>query len=461
MAVIESTSPQQPADVVVAVAEASGAQVAAAVARARLAQRDWAAAAPGTRSAALTAAADAVAAAGPELADLVIREVGKPRTEAAGEVARSVAILRYYAQQVYDPVGSVHESGSGVGLAYTRRRPRGVAGLITPWNFPLAIPLWKAAPALAFGNAVLLKPAPQATACALRLQELLAARLPADVFQVLPGDAAAGRAIVDCVDVVSFTGSAAVGATVAAASASRGVPVQCEMGGQNPAIVLPDADVAAAAAQIAGAAFGYAGQKCTATKRIIVVGESSPFVEALLVATEKLVVGDPADAATVVGPVIDQAARDRVVAATAAAERAGGRVLAGGGALDGTGWFVAPTLLAGLAEDDPLRREEVFGPICAVLEVESAAAAVQVANDVRYGLAAAVYTSDLDRAMQLAEQLAAGQIKVNAPTSGVDFHLPFGGERASSFGPREQGKHAQEFYTSVHTVTIAPAGRNS
>lgn len=455
MPLLRSTSPQRPDDVVVEVAAADAESVAKAADRARVAQPDWAAAAPGLRAAALDAAASAVTAATDELTDLLVREVGKPRAEAAGEVARAAGILRYYAQQVYDPIGAVHAPSSGTGLAYTRRRARGVAGLITPWNFPLAIPLWKAAPALAYGNAVLLKPAPQSTACALRLHELLAPRLPEGLLAVLPGDAEAGQAVVAQADVVSFTGSASVGAAVAVAAVGRGVPVQAEMGGQNPAIVLPDADVEAVAAQVAAAAFGFAGQKCTATKRVIVVGDAGRFAEALVAAARALPFGDPAELGTAVGPVIEEAARGRVLAAAAS----GGRVLTGGAAGAGAGWFVEPTIVTDLPAGHRLLGEEVFGPICALVPAASTAEAVRIANGVRYGLAAAVYTADLDAALQVTEQLAAGQIKVNAPTTGVDFYLPFGGERDSSYGAREQGKAAQEFYTSLHTVTVAGSGR--
>jgi acyl-CoA reductase-like NAD-dependent aldehyde dehydrogenase len=453
--VIRSTSPQQPSDLVVEVAATEEGEVRAAAARARAAQVEWARAAPGVRAAALHAAADSVAAAATELTDLIIREVGKPRAEAVGELARSVSILRYYAQQVFDPVGAVHVPSAGAGLTHTRRRPRGVAGLITPWNFPLAIPLWKAAPAMAYGNAVLLKPAPQSVGCALRLGELLEPHLPAGLLTVLPGAAETGKAVLQVSDAVSFTGSAAVGSSIAVAAAQRGVPVQCEMGGQNPAIVLPDADLSSAAAQIAAAAFGFAGQKCTATKRVVVVGRADEFAEAMVDATSKLAVGDPADAATVVGPVIEEAARDKVLTAAASA---GGRLLTGGSSSSATGWFVEPTILAGLPAGAQLLCEEVFGPICAVIAVNSVAESVRVANDVKYGLAAAVYTADLDSALRVTDELAAGQIKVNAPTTGVDFYLPFGGERASSYGPREQGKAAQDFYTAMHTISISPAG---
>jgi aldehyde dehydrogenase (NAD+) len=453
--VIESRSPQQPDDVVVTVDETSPQAVDAAFSRARKAQAEWARSAA-SRSAALSAAADVVQGAAQELADLVVREVGKPLGEARGEVARSVAILRYYAQQVFDPVGELHEPSSA-GLLYSRRRPHGVAGLITPWNFPLAIPLWKAAPALAFGNTVVLKPAPEATACAVRLGELLAGVLPDGAVEVVPGDAETGQAVVAGADVVSFTGSVGAGRAVAQTATRRGRPVQAEMGGQNPSVVLPDADLQQAATMIANAAAGYAGQKCTATKRVVVVGDPAPFREAFVAAVESLTVGDPADAATVVGPVIDSGARDRVVAAARSAVEAGGRVLTGGQALDRDGWFVAPTVVEGAPIDHLLACDEVFGPICLLQRADSLEDGLRIANGVDYGLVAGIYTRDLNAALRAGDELEAGLVKVNAPTSGVDFYLPFGGEKASSLGGREQGKAARDFYTSLHTVTVAPA----
>lgn len=460
--VVESRSPHQPEDLVVQTGVTTAGGVRSAVEAARAEQKAWAARPAAERSAALSASADAVAAAADELTGLVVREVGKPVTEARGEVARSVAILRYYAQQVYDPVGAMHEP-SARGLLFTRRRPHGVAGLITPWNFPLAIPLWKAAPALAFGNTVVLKPAPEATATALRLAELMRPALGSDhVLRVVPGYAEEGTALVECADVISFTGSVPAGTAVSRAAASRtetghGIPVQAEMGGLNASIVLPDADVAAAAAQMAGAAMGYAGQKCTATQRVIVVGDAAALRDALVAAVEALAVGDPAQDATVVGPVISEAARSRVLNATQTATRAGGRVLTGGQGAEDDGWSVQPTVVEGVAADGQLACEEVFGPICVIQSVGTAAEAVALTNSVRYGLVTSVYTRDLDAVLELVETIDTGLVKVNSPTSGVDFYLPFGGEKASSLGGREQGKAAQEFYTTTRTVTVAPA----
>ena len=453
---LESRSPQRPDDLVVKVEAAGAEAVAGVVERARGAAARWAAAPALERSAALVVTADALAGAAGEVTGLVVREVGKPVTEAGAEVARGVGILRYYAQQALDPDGETYPGPSPAGLLLARRRPRGVVGLITPWNFPVAIPLWKAAPALAFGNAVVLKPSPESTAVALRLAELLAPALPDGLLQVVPGGAETGTAMLERVDCISFTGSVAVGRRVAVAATERGIPSQAEMGGLNASIVLPDADPRRAAAVVAGAAMGYAGQKCTATSRAIVVGDPAPFTEALVAAVRDLAVGDPAAASTVIGPVITEPARDKVVAAAEEAAAAGGRLLTGGTAGDGGGWFVAPTLVDRLAPDARLAQEEVFGPIAVVLAVADEDEAVRVANGVRYGLVGSVFTGDLDRALGLAARLDTGMIRVNAPTSGVDYLAPFGGEKDSSYGPREQGKAARDLYTSTRTITVLP-----
>jgi alpha-ketoglutaric semialdehyde dehydrogenase len=337
----------------------------------------------------------------------------------------------------------------------SRRRPCGLAGLITPWNFPVAIPLWKAAPALAYGNAALLKPASEATATALRIAELLEPHLPAGVLQVLPGGANVGQAVIAVADVISFTGSTEVGRMVAQAAAERGVPAQCEMGGLNSSIVLGDCDPEAAAKVIAGSAMGYAGQKCTATRRVIAVGDASALTDALVAAVEALPVGDPADEGTQVGPVIADDARQRVIDSAASA---GGRLLTGGEALDGDGYFVAPTLVGKVPADAALRREEVFGPVAAVIEAETVEQAVQIDSEVPYGLVTSVFTNDLGAALAITERLRSGLIRVNQPTTGVDFHAPFGGTGISSYGPREQGLAAREHYTTTHTVTISPPG---
>ncbi|WP_227025721.1 aldehyde dehydrogenase family protein [Streptomyces fodineus] len=449
---VVSRNPADPSDIVVRLPAAGATSTAEAVEVARAAQADWLTGGAAARSAALTTVAEAIEAAAEELSALAVREVGKPLTEARAEVARTAAIWRYYAQAPFEPTGAVHETAHGPGLLLTRRRPHGVAGLITPWNFPFAIPGWKAAPALATGNSVVLKPAPEATACALRLAEILGEALPAGVFTVVPGGAVAGRAVIAAADVVSFTGSTAVGNAVVGAAVALGVPVQAEMGGLNAAIVLPDADIKQAAAHIASAIAGYAGQKCTATSRVIAVGAAlDPLREALTEALRTLRVGDPADPATVCGPLIGEQARDRVEEASR-----GLSVLAGGSAAGEHGWYAAPTLVEKVPPDHRLLREEVFGPIAALLPADDLTHAVRITDSSRYGLVTSVHTAGLDAVLHGLDRLGTGMIRVNAPSTGVDFHLPFGGTGASSHGPREQGRAALDFYSTSRTYTLTP-----
>ena len=452
MTSLVSRNPADPTDILVNIPTPGAFAAVDAVERARAAQPGWLIGGAAARSAALAAVAAGIEAAADELAELAVREVGKPLAEARAEVARTAAIWRYYAQAPYEPTGAVHEPAAGLGLLLSRRRPHGVAGLITPWNFPFAIPSWKAAPALAVGNAVVLKPAPEATACAQRLAEIVQQSLPAGEFTVLPGGATEGNALVSAADVVSFTGSTAVGQAVARGATARGIPVQAEMGGLNAALVLPDADIEQAAAHIAASIAGYAGQKCTATSRVIAVGAAiDPLREALSEALRTVPVGDPADPSTVCGPLIDERARDQVSSAWG-----GPSVLAGGTVPDGPGWYAAPTLVEKVAPGHRLLREEVFGPIAALLPADDLAHAVRITNSVPYGLVTSVHTADLDTALNGLDQLDTGMIRINAPSTGVDFHLPFGGAKASSHGPREQGHAALEFYTSSRTYTLSP-----
>ncbi|GGX35716.1 aldehyde dehydrogenase family protein [Streptomyces noursei] len=450
---VVSRNPADPSDILVHV-PAPGARAATrAVERARAAQPHWLLDGAAARSAALGAIAAAVEAAADELTALAVREVGKPVTEARAEVARTAAIWRYYAQAPYEPTGVVHETAAGPGLLLTRRRPHGVAGLITPWNFPFAIPSWKAAPALATGNTVVLKPAPEATACAQRLAEIVQQAVPTGVFTVLPGGATEGNAVVSAADAVSFTGSTVVGQAVTLTTTARGIPAQAEMGGLNAAIVLPDADIDTAAAHIASAIAGYAGQKCTATSRVIAVGAAlGPLREALAERLRALAVGDPADSATVCGPLISERARDRVIEA-----RRGLPAVATAVPTGSDGWYAAPALVTDLPPGHPLLHEEVFGPLAALLPADDLAQAVRITNSVPYGLVTSVHTASLDATLHGLDHLDTGMVRVNAPSSGVDFHLPFGGTKASSSGPREQGHAALDFYTSQRTYTLTPA----
>jgi alpha-ketoglutaric semialdehyde dehydrogenase len=451
-----SVNPHDPDDVIGEWEAAGDAEVAAAVDRARAAAKTWHRTPAATRSAALANAAAAMEQRADEITALTIREVGKPVSEARGEVARGVSIMRYYAQLALLPDGETLPAADPDALLMARRRPVGVVALLTPWNFPVAIPLWKAAPSLAYGNATMLKPSSAAAGTALLLQEIIAPHLPDDVFQVLLGGAGTARPLVEHQDVaaVSFTGSVPVGQDIARRVAARGARMQAEMGGQNPSIVLADADLEKAATTIAYAAMGYAGQKCTATSRIIVEEAVYPdFLDLLETAVTSLQVLDPAAEATLVGPVIDAGARSAALDAVAAS---GGRVITGGKPLDAPGFYLAPTLVELDGPAGPLASEEVFAPVAAVISADSAGRALAIANGVRFGLVAAVFTRDLSRALRLSNYLDAGMVRVNAPTSGVDFHAPFGGAKESSYGPREQGLAARDFYTESRTVLIMP-----
>ena len=451
-----SVNPHDPADVLGEWQAAGQAEAHDAVGRAVAAAAVWRDVPAAARAKALSDAAAALEQRSDDLTSLVVREVGKPLSEARGEVARGVAILRYYAGAALLPDGETIPAAAPDHLLMARHFPVGVTALITPWNFPVAIPLWKAAPSLAYGNATILKPASAAAATALALREVLGAFLPQDVFQVVLGGATAAGALIDHPDVaaISFTGSSAVGRQISRRAAERGCRVQAEMGGQNPSVVLADADLDRAATAIAYASMGYAGQKCTATSRVIVEDAVyAAFRDRLAAAVDALQVLDPADDKTLVGPVIDDGSRASALAAVASS---GGRVLTGGKPLDAPGYYLAPTLVELDRPEGPLATEEVFAPVAALIRAQTADEAVAIANGVRYGLVAAVFTGDLGGALRLTRRLDAGMIRVNAPTSGVDFQAPFGGSKDSSYGPREQGLAARGFYTESRTVLIVP-----
>jgi alpha-ketoglutaric semialdehyde dehydrogenase len=455
--VVESRSPQSPEDIVVQAESADAAKIEEAFLSARAVAGRWAYAPALERSAALGALASALEADAESLRDLMVREIGKPISEAAGEVARAVAILRYYSQQVLDPDGETYPPADGRALTYTRRRPRGVVALITPWNFPLAIPLWKLAPALAFGNAAVLKPAPEAIAVALRLAELTERCLPDRLVQVLIGDAEVGQAVIAAADAVSFTGSCEAGRSVAIAAAQRGIPYQCEMGGLNASIILPDADLEFAASTIAGAAMGFAGQKCTATSRVIITGAPEAFTDAFLSAVRALPVGDPANPGNLVGPVISETARLGALDAVGESVQSGAQILLGGEFPAKDGWYIEPTVVSDPDCRSTVSWKEVFAPVCVLNVASDTDALAALNNAVPYGLVTSVFTQDLNRVMELVPRLDTGMVRINGPTTGVDFYVPFGGEKASSAGPREQGKAAKELYTTVQTVSVWPS----
>jgi aldehyde dehydrogenase (NAD+) len=374
-------------------------------------------------------------------------------------------ILRYYAGEAVREVGEVIPSQLPGALQLTLRQPLGVVALVTPWNFPLAIPLWKAAPALAFGNTVVLKPAEVSSHVASLLAETAAAaELPAGVFNVLLGTGrtvGAGLVRHPAIAGVSFTGSAAVGAEVAAAAAARNLRFQTEMGGKNAAIVAADADLDLAADLVASGAMRYAGQKCTATSRAIVVRQAvEPFLERLERRVAALPLGPVTDPAAAVGPLISEAARSRALAAVNALAATSARRVTGGDAPSdprfSRGYFLAPTVVADVPPESPAARDELFAPVLAVLPAEDLEHAIELANQTAYGLSATLFTRDLASALAYVHRIEAGMVRVNGDTTGVDPHAPFSGVKGSSSGSREQGPAAREFYTEMKTVQINP-----
>jgi aldehyde dehydrogenase (NAD+) len=431
--------------------------VARAVADAASLRTQWGNATGFDRGQVLQTAAERMQADADDLANLVMREVGKPITEARAEVERSIRILRYYAQAALDPDGETFPSSDPGSWLIVRRSPVGVVALITPWNFPVAIPIWKAAPALAWGNVVVHKPASFAMATALRIAGYFDHAPGIYRVVVTGGDGARALTVTGGLGAISFTGSGIVARELALACAQHGIPFQSEMGGNNASVVLPDADVSLAADTIARSAMAYAGQKCTATQRVIVVGDQRAFTDAFVAAVRRLPVGDPADERTVVGPVITPEDGARILEAVQDAVAHGSTILSGGTRLDADGCVIAPTIAELFDRSADMANEEVFGPVCALINAKSVAEGLAIANETPYGLVASVFTRDLGVAMDLAPKLHVGLVRINAPTTGVDYHVPFGGAKGSSHGPREQGRAAREFFTSTQTMTLRPA----
>ncbi len=436
----------------------SAADVADAVAAADQARTIWRNAGAMARGNALFSAARIIEAHRDELAILAATEMGKPIGEARGEALRAAAILRYYAGEGARSVGEVIPAGNPKTLQYTTRDPVGVIAVITPWNFPLAIPMWKIAPALAYGNTVVIKPAELASLSAYQMLALILSCFPEGVLNVVIGRGReAGEALIrhPRVDAITFTGSSAVGSHIAEVAASRGVKYQLEMGGKNPVIVAEDADLASAVELTVSGAMRSAGQKCTATSRVIVMSSvHSVFRDALVERVRQLKTGDPLDAETYLGPVVSASQKESVMSFVEDAKRSGGRLLIGGNLPDLPGHFVLPTIFDDVSADAPIAQEEVFGPVVAIVSAASLDEAIAVANSVRYGLSASVFTKSLSTALEVVDRLDAGMVRVNEETAGVEYQAPFGGKKESSSHSREQGRAAIEFFTETKTVAI-------
>ncbi len=457
----EKRNPADTRDLIGAFPASNANDVQSAVDAARRALPAWRDLAGDARAAILFKAADLLLARKDEIAAALTREEGKSLPEATGETLRGVAILRYFAGEGLRPIGDVIPSLNPQTMLFTQRFPLGVVGLITPWNFPVAIPLWKAAPALIYGNTVILKPSEHAPLCAQMLTEVMhEAGLPAGVWNLVQGGRETGAALLEAAGLngVSFTGSTATGKIVARAGVERGFKYQLEMGGKNPVVVLADANLEKAVELTVQGAMKSAGEKCTATSRVILEEPiADEFTRRLVERVKELKVGPGTDAQFYLGPLISGEAKSNVLRRVEEAQADGAKVLCGGALEeDGLahGHYVSPFVLDEVRPDMTIAREEVFGPVLAILRAPDFDAAVALANDVAYGLSASVFTRSLDKALRFAREVEAGMVRVNGETAGVEPQAPFGGMKASSSYSREQGQAAREFYTQIKTISV-------
>lgn len=456
-----SVNPTRPHEIVAHGTAATHEDLNDAVAAARAVSPNWACRTLHDRGAVLSRAADVVAANVDKWGRELTREEGKPLAEARGEVARAAQILRYFSVAGDRQYGSVYSSPRVGEQILLVRRPVGVVAVITPFNFPIAIPAWKIAPALVYGNTVVWKPAEIVPLLALRLMEAFSeAGLPAGVCNLLFGNGDLGERLTDHkdIDAVTFTGSTAVGRAIASSAARRGVQTQAEMGGKNAAVVLADADIELSVEQIMTGAFRSTGQKCTATSRLVLDRTiADRVVDGLDRAVGRLRVGDPLDDRVDVGPLATAEAKRRVETGAAGALAAGALVVAKGSAPDIDGYFVAPTILEIDSMEADVWNDELFGPVLTVIRVDTAEEAFAAANSGEYGLSTAVFTQDITRALAAVDRMQVGVLHINSESAGADPHVPFGGARASGYGPREQGEAARDFFTSSTTVYLCGA----
>lgn len=459
---MNNVNPADVSDIIDVYAEGSPDDVNAAVAAAREAGPEWAATTPQQRFDILDNVGSEILSRKEELGRLLAREEGKTLPEAMGEVGRAAQIFKFFAGEALrnsgDKLGSVRP---GVQVDMDRE-PMGVIGLITPWNFPIAIPAWKIAPALAYGNTVVLKPAEPAPGSAWALTEILSrSGLPKGAYNMVMGRGdVVGAALVNHPDVagISFTGSVGVGRGVAVQCAQNMKKVQLEMGGKNPLVVLDDADLDVAVKIAVNGAYFSTGQKCTASSRLIVTeGIHDAFVEAVVKKLAALKVGDPLEPGVHLGPAIDGRQLSKNLEYMEIGRNEGAELAYGGDRLnlEKEGYFMAPALFVNTHNQMRINREEIFGPIATVIKVKDYDEALAVANDTEFGLSAGICTTSLKYASHFQRHSQAGMVMVNLPTAGVDYHVPFGGRKGSSYGSREQGSYAAEFYTTVKTTYIA------
>ena len=466
--VVTSVNPARPAEQISRHPVATPADVDAAVARAADSQREWATLPVPTRAEVIARCGEALASRKAEMATLVSREAGKVLQEAGGDVQEAIDMAGFIAGQGRSAWGTTHPCEMPDKLGFTTRHPVGVVGMITPWNFPVAIPSWKIFPALLAGNGAVIKPSEHAPACCESFIEACReAGVPDGLVNVVHGYGETGAALCTHpgVRAVSFTGSVPTGRRVAAAAMESGPRlVSLELGGKNAMVVMPDADLDLVVEGAIFGAFGTAGQRCTSTSRLLVHHQvAQRLAETIATRAAALRLGDPLDPTTDVGPVIDRGSAERIHAMVEGAAEEGAAVVTGGEIVEVPGCdggaFYTPTVLTGVRSSHRVAREEVFGPVLSIIDVGSFDEAIETVNDCEYGLSAAIYTRDVNLAMQAVHRIDTGIVYVNAPTIGAEIHLPFGGNKHTGNGFREAGSRGLEQFSEVKSVYIDFSGR--
>ena len=465
---IKNVNPANIDDVIGTIRQATRAEAKAAVDAAAENFASWRATPAPTRGRIVGRAARLLEEHKEDLAQLLTREEGKTIAESRGELQRSINVADFCAGEARRLNGETIQSELPANFAYTLKQPLGVVACVTPWNFPVAIPVWKIAPALVAGNTVVFKPASLTPATAVRIVDLFeAAGLPPGVLNLVLGSGSeAGDEIINhpAVKAISFTGSNQVGIRLYEQASRRGAKVQCEMGGKNPVVVLEDADLELAVESTAQGAFGSSGQRCTATSRAVVVNKvADEFVDRIAKRAASMRIGNGADPTTEMGPSVDESQFNTVLSYVDIGREDGATLVYGGQRAQGEelnkGYFVQPTVFDRVTPDMRIAREEIFGPVLSVLRVNDFEEAMRVANDCEYGLSSSIFSNDATRIFRFVDEIETGMTHINSPTTGGEAHVPFGGTKGTGIGDREQGSTALDFYTELKVVYVDYTGR--
>ncbi|HEV7858858.1 MAG TPA: aldehyde dehydrogenase family protein [Pyrinomonadaceae bacterium] len=464
---IENINPANTDDIIGTVRQATREEARGAVEAASMALRDWRTTPAPARGRIVARAARLMEDEKESLAQILTREEGKTLSESRGELQRSINVAEFCAGEARRLNGETIQSELPANFAYTIKQPLGVVACITPWNFPVAIPVWKIAPALVAGNTVVFKPASLTPATAVRIVELFEeAGIPKGVLNLILGSGSeAGDEIIrhPAIKAVSFTGSNEIGIRMYEQVSSRGAKVQCEMGGKNPVVIMEDADMELAVESTAQGAFGSSGQRCTATSRAVVVQDvADEFVKRIAARAKSMRIGDGTDPQTEMGPSVDEGQFKTVLSYIDVGREDGATLVCGGSRAEGEGlskgYFVQPTVFDHVTPDMRLAREEIFGPVLSILRVKDFDEAMRVANDSEYGLSSSIFTNDAARIFRFVDEIETGMTHINSPTTGGEAHIPFGGIKSTGIGDREQGSTALDFYTELKVVYVDYTG---